>query len=198
MEGNWLFLNFPKGHATSHLTSIYKRSHALDVGFYTDDIISSDWQSTLKLIQNNKVGFVNRPVGMWRKHPENASRSFNIDEISRNTAFIEKPYRFAKKINLFPEPTLVVWQNDMLTRYFVKHLTKMAIAESDQSARLKTYIKKNHPKLYYKTTLHPFLLAVKLFSRNPTMLTILFRDILKMESLLIDFAELKNTDGGIG
>jgi glycosyltransferase involved in cell wall biosynthesis len=191
VDGDHLFINYPKGYRISHMTSLYKRSSAMEIDYYSSDTLSADWESVLRLIQGNKVGFINSFIGIWRKHPENASRSFDLNEITKNVAYIESPYRFAMEKQQFTPAELQTWRNAMLTRYFVKHLTKMTLAKSNKLPKLKAHIKSAFPELYYKIVYHPFLLAIRLFSKNRTALNILFRDVLKMESLLTDFTDMK-------
>ncbi len=123
IEGDRLFFDYPRGHTIPHLSSLYRRDLAMEVGYYTSHTLSSDWESVLKLIQGHKVGFLNECVGVWRKHPENASRSFDLEEIAKNVDYIESPYRYALEQGRLRKADLEKWRRRMLIRYFVKHPT---------------------------------------------------------------------------
>ncbi len=57
----------------SHLTSIYDRARAMDVGFYENDILNTDLESLAKLSFHGAVILDNHCVGVWREHESNAT-----------------------------------------------------------------------------------------------------------------------------
>ncbi len=57
----------------SHLATLYHRPSALDCDFYRMDVISSDWESLLRLALKGKVAYLGRIVGCWNLHGGNAS-----------------------------------------------------------------------------------------------------------------------------
>lgn len=57
----------------SHLGTVYHRPSALACDFYSMDVISSDWESLLRLALKGKVAYLGRVVGCWNLHGSNAS-----------------------------------------------------------------------------------------------------------------------------
>jgi glycosyltransferase involved in cell wall biosynthesis len=123
-DGNELFINYWKGISIPHLTSLYKRQYALEIGYYVEDIQSTDWESVLRLILGHKVGFINKFVAVWRKHGHNASRAIEEVLVAGNLKYIENAYHFASKKNLFPIKSLKKWRFQMLKRYFFRVLVE--------------------------------------------------------------------------
>jgi len=56
-----------------HLATLYKRKPALSLDFYRSSALSSDWESLYRLAVRGRVAFLDRDVGVWRIHGENAS-----------------------------------------------------------------------------------------------------------------------------
>lgn len=129
VSGNWLFLHFYKGYTISHLTTLYNRKEAMAVGYYRADILSSDWESVLRLIINHHVGWINATVGVWTLHKTNASRPRNIGEIIRGIAYIESPYTFAQSSGAFSQEALMIWRSKMRKRYLLKNLVKLFLLQ---------------------------------------------------------------------
>ena len=81
IDGNWLFINFYRGYSIPHLTCLYKRKEAVALDFYRENIQSSDWESILRLLIGHKVAYLNKCVGVWRKHGLNESLSIGEKDI---------------------------------------------------------------------------------------------------------------------
>src|SRR3989339_130402 len=88
---------FNNWHKTSlpHFGCLYKRDIAVDIGFYKEDIISSDWESILRLVLHGNVILLKRIAGVWRKHDANASNQLTDENITLNLQSITKPYNYA-------------------------------------------------------------------------------------------------------
>ena len=85
VDGNWLFMNFLKnGIHIPHLTALYHRQSAIKADFYQKDIVSSDWHSFLRLIVGKKVGFVPKPVGVWRQLDDSESKKGDVGVFIEN------------------------------------------------------------------------------------------------------------------
>lgn len=54
-----------------HMAVLYARKPALEIGFYRDVAISSDWESIYRLSLQGNVLFLDRCVGVWRIHGKN-------------------------------------------------------------------------------------------------------------------------------
>jgi glycosyltransferase involved in cell wall biosynthesis len=61
-------------HHLPHMTTLYRRAPAMELGFYRRDLISGDWESLYRLALHGRVAFVDRIVGAWRAGEANASR----------------------------------------------------------------------------------------------------------------------------
>ena len=81
----------------NHLTALYRRNRALEIGFYNQDTTWTDSESLFRLFCGGRVGFVNRHVAVWRLHETNESKSFfkhiRFEELDRNVYTISKYFR---------------------------------------------------------------------------------------------------------
>jgi glycosyltransferase involved in cell wall biosynthesis len=57
----------------AHMAAIYKRSLALETGFYRMDVLSADWESLCRLAVKGKVAYLDRIAGVWCVDGENAT-----------------------------------------------------------------------------------------------------------------------------
>lgn len=67
-----------------HLASMYRRSDALALDFYRDDVISSDWESLYRLACRGSVVFLDRVVGIWHVGGGSASQTTHWQQLARN------------------------------------------------------------------------------------------------------------------
>lgn len=115
LDGNWLFLNYPRGElAFPHLSSVYRRDDALRVGFYTHDIIGSDAESLRRLLPDRQVGFIDAVAGVWRAHAVNASGTRNVGKHLRDLEGVEATFRYAEATGVFSPEALRRWRRQML------------------------------------------------------------------------------------
>jgi len=63
----------------SHLTTLYRKKLAKNMDFYTKNMTFTDAQSLFKLIINSKVAFINKNIGVWRRHFKN--ETFGVSNI---------------------------------------------------------------------------------------------------------------------
>lgn len=67
-------LSWPRKNARiHHLTAVYNRSLAIKTGFYSRDIISSDYESLFRLLLRGDIIHIRAKVAVWRHHDMNAS-----------------------------------------------------------------------------------------------------------------------------
>lgn len=188
MKGNDLFLNSYKNIAIPHMTTLYNRQYALKIGYYTKNIISADWESVLRLILNHKVGFIDRHVGVWRKHEANESHLLDLEKILSNVEYIESPYDFALNKNISSKAKLDYWRSKMLKKYFVKNILKgMAAQNSAFVSSLLQSIKKYDLTLYRRIAFDLRMIGLKLLTKNKRVFIFTIKHILKKESFLKDF-----------
>lgn len=65
-----------------HMATLYRREPACQTDFYRRDCISSDWESLCRLALRGQVTYLDRVVGVWRQHANNATRAGRIPEIA--------------------------------------------------------------------------------------------------------------------
>jgi glycosyltransferase involved in cell wall biosynthesis len=185
-DGNSVFMSFQKGSHIDHLTSLYDRKYAMKIGYYTQDIMSSDWESVLRLIINKKVGFINKEVGIWRKHSNNASKSIQIESIMNNTIFIENAFHSALYNQITSHKKLLKWRKKMLIRMFYNFIIKILYIKPENLSILLKSIKLFDKKIYYKIRFDLKFHILHKFSKNKKIMYLVFKYILKKESFISD------------
>ncbi len=81
--GDYLRMVFDTGFF-SHLGALYNRQAAIDCGFYTAQISSSDMDSLLRLALTGEVLLLNTIAGFWVQHGSNASSSLPLADLEAN------------------------------------------------------------------------------------------------------------------
>jgi hypothetical protein len=188
VDGNWLFLNYYRGYSLTTLTVVHDRRHAMDVGFFEKDIRSTDWEGLLKLIINRRVGFINRFVGVWRRHGLNETMKQDVKRFLGNVEYIESPYRFALDKQYFSKPVLDRWRRRMLKRYFVQILVRALMLENrEQEGAILAFLKNYDIDVYRSLQRDIRFHGLKLIMRNRVLVLFVFKYILKQESFFRDF-----------
>jgi glycosyltransferase involved in cell wall biosynthesis len=190
-EGNDLFINYWKGYSIPHLTSLYKRQYAMEIGYYLEDIQSSDWESALRLIQGNMVGFIDKFVAVWRLHPNNASRTIEEKEIVDNLIYIENAYHFALKKGYFTGKVLNEWRLKMLKRYFFRILVQANFKSSEAILKTWQIIKKYSNEIYHNMRFDYKYLIFKIIKQFNPVLYFVTKYIQKQESIYKDLKFFK-------
>jgi glycosyltransferase involved in cell wall biosynthesis len=186
ISGNLLFLDFFKGLHIPHQSSLYMRKYAMQIGYYQENIQSSDWESVLRLILNKRVGFINKFVGVWRKHDSNASKEINIEGIINNTKFIENAYNRAVLLKITDRRTLAIWREEMLVRMFLNFLIKTHYLVPVQVRLLKNRIKQYDIAIYFKIKYNLKYLVFQIIYKRKKLVHFLFKHLLKKESFISD------------
>lgn len=78
-----------------HLTTLYARKPALEVGFYRTSVLSSDWESLYRLSLRGVVKYLDRNVGVWRMHGMNESGTTNTEKHLENMSIWSSIYKDA-------------------------------------------------------------------------------------------------------
>ena len=186
LDGNEVFINYYRGKHIVHMTSLYKRQYAIQIGYYTENIQSSDWESVLRLILNKKVAFIDKTIGAWRKHEQNASKGIEISSIVQNTRFIENAYQKAKDESIFSGGELMIWREKMLLRMFMNFLVKMHYLSSENVKLLWNEIKVFDRKIYKKVRYNLKYLFFKTIYKRKKLTRLIFKYLLKKESFISD------------
>jgi len=117
VSGTDIFLRYPTGEVwIPHLTALYRRDVALEVGFYREDIIGSDTESLLRLVLGRKVGFIDTHAAAWRIHGANATNSIDVEARVANLACVDGPFEAARASGAVATPLLERWRAAMYSR----------------------------------------------------------------------------------
>lgn len=85
MDGNKVFFHKRElGINFYHLSTLYNRKKAINVGFYEVNCLGADTLSLMKLLINTKVAFIDEVGGAWRVHDHNDSFTEDVDILIDN------------------------------------------------------------------------------------------------------------------
>lgn len=116
-DGTDLFLRYSDGTVSiPHLTAIYRRDLAVELGFYQHDVIGSDSVAMLLLLPGRRIGFIDRVVGVWRRHERNATWISDVTSRQANFIVADLPSRSADAVQALDTKTLRDWQRKMSIR----------------------------------------------------------------------------------
>jgi hypothetical protein len=116
-DGSELFLGYARGTVSvPHLTAVYRRDLAVELGFYRQDVIGSDSVAMLLILPGHRIGFVDRVVGIWRRHGGNATWNADVRASLANFAVVDVPLRLATARGLLSPEALRWWRRRMSTR----------------------------------------------------------------------------------
>lgn len=186
IDGNQFFMDYPKGYSFPHLACVYDRTLALDLDFYTNRVISEDWESFLKLIQGNKVGYISDTVGVLTKHAHNFTKTTSLELLFQADSYIHHVYRFAAARQCFEEKELKRWLFLMLKRHHVKWLIKLWFLDKEKLPAYKNFLHTTYSKLYQNIQRDHRYRGYLWIRRFPFLLKWVFRYVLKQESFILD------------
>jgi glycosyltransferase involved in cell wall biosynthesis len=83
-DGKKYLLEVYKSWRFNHMTCLYNRENAIDVGFYNHNILSSDSDSMLKLCASGNVAVKNGIAGYWRSHEQNYTNNTTVQSLHNN------------------------------------------------------------------------------------------------------------------
>lgn len=116
-DGTELFLRYPESSVRiPHMTALYRRDLAVELGFYEHDVVGSDSVALLLLLPGRQVGFIDRVVGVWRYHESNATWSSDLASRRANFAVADIPARSAAATRELDAATLRAWRHRMSVR----------------------------------------------------------------------------------
>lgn len=186
IDGNNFFINFTKGYTIPHLTCLYRRKDAIELDFYSVNIISSDWESILRLCINSKIGFINRHVGIWRRHFSNESRSINIDKLLDNLKYITSVSAFAKNNTRFSNRQLVKWKKKMLLRNLIREIITLHFLDKKKLKKFLARLKNEFPYPYKILIHHPYYWGARILCNHRSICRFTFTYVIKQQSILDD------------
>lgn len=146
-----------------HLAVIYRRSEAVALDFYRSPAISSDWESLYRLASHGKVRFLDRIVGVWRIHGDNASGSLDRQALIDNLDIWQPVYAEAASQGL---PARLAKKGHIaMTRYMTRqHIPRVARSWSGLRDYL-SHLQQRHPSALFGLMHGPTMvrLALSLF-----------------------------------
>lgn len=110
--GEYLRLVYASGFFT-HLGALYDRRAAIRLGFYTEELSSSDMDSLLRLALEGEVLLLNTVAGCWVEHGGNASTHVAPADIAANARLFRRIARSAVRRGLVARAAI----EPALTRY---------------------------------------------------------------------------------
>jgi glycosyltransferase involved in cell wall biosynthesis len=91
-DGTDLFLAVAEGRVgIPHLTALYRRDVALELDFYTHDVVGADSVALLSLLPGRSVGFIDTAAAVWTKHEGNATWGRGVRARLDNFAVVDVP-----------------------------------------------------------------------------------------------------------
>jgi glycosyltransferase involved in cell wall biosynthesis len=107
-----------------HLATLYHRSSALACDFYRMDVLSSDWESLLRLALTGKVAYLDRIVGCWNFHGSNASLNNCWRDLVNNLEIWKSIYQAGSVLKM-PRKALEQARNATLLLMAYRDLTQI-------------------------------------------------------------------------
>lgn len=157
IDGKDLFLMLADENISIfHCTTLFRRQKAVNLDFYRENILSSDWESIHRYILTGKVAHIDMIASVWRYHENNATRNRTAQERIENLAAIINPYDAAKLARTIPY--------DRLDRWLYRYLYKTAITDVRKILKqddligyrqYMQYLRIIHPRVYRNVKYSP-------------------------------------------
>ena len=155
VDGGLYFMNYFKIHNFFHCATLYKRSEALKLNFYTFDCLSTDFNSMAKLFLKGKILASSEKVAHWSRHQNNESTSTDEKKLRQEMNAIDELSNFA--LDYYPQDRLKQWSRKMkgytLSTFVDRHHT----AKQKRSAFKQVLINFEWDKLHIRQLIKTFL-----------------------------------------
>ena len=168
LDGKEYFFNFLKDPHFSHISTVYKRSLAVDIGFYSQNILSSDLESFLRMSLHGKVILMKKAYAEWVQHEENFSEKIDFEILKDNLSYIESVYKYSLNFDI-PEKRLINWKKSLYLNNFRNWFVKVLFSDLKSSKKLKMinqiirYILKYKSSLIFSQTFLLFILKTPFY-----------------------------------
>ncbi len=139
INGSDYFLKFYQVQHFTHCATLFKRSKALDLNFYSFDCLFTDFNSISKLFVYGKIIISNRKVALWRWDDNNQSSSLSEQNINRELDSITDIGNFAKPF--FTDDIISLWKKRMI-KYMEATYIELLIHKPRHPSSLKYIFKK--------------------------------------------------------
>ena len=138
VNGNEYFLNYYKILNFYHCATMYKRSAAIKLNFYTYNCLFTDFNSIAKLFINNRLLLSSKKVAVWYQHEVNESASLDGEKINDELAAINELADFAAQ-QLLAKP-VEKWRIKM-HGYFLSNYLNMQTTAKQKREALKNLVR---------------------------------------------------------
>lgn len=125
----------------AHMAAVYDRKKAMEIGFYTKDILSSDKESLLRLVLHGRVRLLPIIAGEWRLHGGNASQGKTGDMLLANLQAVLSPAEAAVVAGV-DEKRIDAWRKAGVEHEIVGYIA----AGGDDLEKITDHVKA-HPEL---------------------------------------------------
>ena len=191
VDGNWYFINYPKGFSIPHVSSVYRRQEAIDIDFYRINSMSQDWESFLRIILNKKIAIVKKIVAIKTQHQSNVTKTKELSNFKDNAAYLYIVHAFVKNLDIFSPQEIDDWLNKLLRRHHTKWLIKIWFLSPSQEKSYLDYLKKTEPLILKQIIQDPKFICYKIIRQSKTLMRLAFKYVIKQESFIADLQEIK-------
>lgn len=123
-NGKEVLLNYHRNDIyLNHLSTIYKRSEALKVKFYSTDILSSDLESFFRLLPLGHIKFLDTIAGVWRRHLASETHNLNIKKRMENFSLVESVVNFHINQEYLEVDEILDWKKNMILYWCRSNMT---------------------------------------------------------------------------
>ncbi len=143
LSGSEYFINYFKILHFYHCATLYKRSEAITLDFYSFDCLFTDFNSIAKLFLKGELIFSGKRVAHWSQHQENESSTLNEKNINKELLAVDELGDFA--MQYLPAKAVKKWRRKM-RNFFIylyqanrlkkrkgKHVMKLLLKNKDFS-----------------------------------------------------------------
>lgn len=169
VDGKWMFINYTaalKGKTNYDTpTVVFNRNQALQVGFFSEAILSCDRESFLKLSLKGKIGFLNDVVAVYRLHGANTFAARDLNNFFDNLKATTNPYHYARELKVFEEKELNRWKKRTIREYAEIELLERMLRTKKNPEFLRPFIKRLYREYPFALTAFAKLFEPRIFAK---------------------------------
>jgi glycosyltransferase involved in cell wall biosynthesis len=160
LNGQDYFFRINDIRGFNHMSMIYNRLKAKEIGFYISDSLISDFHSGMRLALNGYVILSPHKIGYWRVHGKNCTTQEISLRLQKNKAAFEDMANYAK--SFFDETSIKKWLKKSFKSASNEYFNALCFVSSTYIDILKLlpYIK------FKKTYFRNFLKAIIIIHRK--------------------------------
>ena len=139
LTGNDILQNLPqRKFLLKHMGTIYKLDIAKKINFYRYDTISSDWESLYRLAMYGQVKYLDKTVGVWRKHDRNETKSIDFQKFVKNLEIWPSIFSTAQKQGMKPR-VAILSQNRCIGYFANRYIERLSVKGITSQSRFLFY-----------------------------------------------------------